>query len=160
MSANVYGDQEWNDWGPIPPGWCTRSRSLVPGRRKLNMSLYELQPGETQLPYHFHHGAEELLIVLGGRPTLRTPEGERELAEGEAVHFPSGPAGAHQVLNGSDAPARYVVAAASTSPEVVEYPDSRRVLAAARSEGGPIWTMHRLENEIDFWDDEQPRSWK
>jgi uncharacterized cupin superfamily protein len=157
MSANVYGDQEWADWGVIPPGWGTRQRSLVP-RQKLNLGVYELHPGETQLPYHFHHGAEEMLIVLSGRPTLRTPDGERELEEGEAVHFPRGPAGAHQVINRSNAPTRYVIAAASATPEVVEYPDSGRVLAAALTNGGPLWTMHRRENEIGFWDGEEPRA--
>jgi uncharacterized cupin superfamily protein len=62
------------------------------------------------------------------------------------------------VINRSDAPARYVIAAASATPEVVEYPDSGRVLAAALTDGGPIWSMHRRENEIGFWDGEEPRA--
>jgi uncharacterized cupin superfamily protein len=156
MTANVFGDQEWHDWGVIPPGWGTRQRSLVPGQT-VNMGLYELHPGETQLPYHFHHGAEEMLLVLSGRPTLRTPKGERELEKGDVVHFPRGPQGAHQVINRSDAPSRYVIAAASASPEVVEYPDTGRVMAAARTEGAPIWTIHRRENAVDYWDGEEPQ---
>lgn len=48
----------------------------------LAMSVYELLPGQTQCPYHFHHGNDELLVVLRGTPTLRTPEGERELRPG------------------------------------------------------------------------------
>ena len=42
----------------------------------------ELPPGSRGVDYHFHHGTEELLIVLRGMATLRTPEGERELPEG------------------------------------------------------------------------------
>ena len=37
--------------------------------------------------------------MLAGRPTLRTPEGERELAPFDAAFFPIGPDGAHQIRN-------------------------------------------------------------
>ncbi len=40
----------------------------------LDASLWELRPGESQFVYHFHHGTEEMLIVLGG-PFPRGPEG-------------------------------------------------------------------------------------
>ena len=47
--------------------------------------------------------------MLRGRPTLRTPEGERELAEGEVVAFPPGRGGAHQLINATDEPVRYLM---------------------------------------------------
>ena len=50
-----------------------------------------------RFPYHFHHGMEEWLLVVDGTPTLRTPDGERELRRGDVVCFPPGPDGAHQV---------------------------------------------------------------
>jgi uncharacterized cupin superfamily protein len=77
----------------------------------LGGAVWETQPGATQQVYHFHHGTEELLIVLRGRPTLRGPEGERQLEEGDVVPFPVGPAGAHQILNRSGDVARVVIAA-------------------------------------------------
>ena len=43
---------------------------------QLGASLYELGPGNSNV-YHFHHGSEELLIVLRGRLTLRSQKGER-----------------------------------------------------------------------------------
>jgi uncharacterized cupin superfamily protein len=64
------------------------------------------------------------------------------------------------VLNRTDEPARYVVADAHVSPEIVEYPDSGKLAAMARTEsqrGGPIWTIHRLDGEVDYFDGEQPR---
>ena len=66
--------------------------------------------------FHFHHGAEELLIVLRGRPTLRTLAGERQLEEGAVVHFPLGPDGAHEIRNDTDEPVRYLVAGIRVSP--------------------------------------------
>lgn len=151
---NVHGD-EWDEGFPPREGYEQRVRRLVPPGNRLGMSLYELPPGQTQGPYHFHHGADELLLVLAGRPTLRTPDGERELAPGDLAHFPAGPAGAHQVWNRGGGPARYVIAATAVSPEVVEYPDSGKVAAMART--GPLWTMHRLADAVDYFDGEEPR---
>jgi alcohol dehydrogenase (cytochrome c) len=37
--------------------------------------MYEFEPGNRLWPYHTHHANEEWLIVVRGRPTLRTPEG-------------------------------------------------------------------------------------
>ena len=82
--------------------------------------------------YHAHHGSEELLIVLRGRPTLRTPDGERVLDEGDVVHFPAGPDGAHGIRNDTDETVRYVVAGTRVSPEVVEYPDLGQVTGQSK----------------------------
>jgi len=54
------------------------------------------------MPYHLHHANEEWLVVLRGRPPLRTPEGECELAEGDVGCFPRGRAGAHLVRNATE----------------------------------------------------------
>jgi uncharacterized cupin superfamily protein len=88
------------------------------------------------------------LVVLRGRPTLREPEGERELEEGEAVLFPIGPEGAHQLLNRSKSPVRYLVVSNRPSPEAVEYPDSQQlsVMAFSKSQfGRPLWDIRTLE---------------
>ena len=48
-----------------------------------------------------------------------------------------------------------VVASAGTTPEVVEYPDTGKIAAMAKtpSQRGPgLWTMHFLENEVGYWD--------
>ncbi len=157
--ANVLADA-WDD--PFPPmeGWESHVKRLVPPGNDLKMSLYEVLPGQTQCPYHFHHADEELLLVLRGTPTLRTPEGERELEPGDFVHFPRGAAGAHQVFNRSDEVARYVVGSASGPLEVCEYPDSGKVAAFSRLEsqrGERLVSIHRIDDAVDYMDGEEPR---
>jgi uncharacterized cupin superfamily protein len=157
---NVFAD-EWDD--PYPPveGWHFHVKRLVAPGNDLGMSLYELLPGQSQSLYHFHHGADELLLVLRGRPTLRLRESERELVDGDVVHFPKGPEGAHQIVNRSEEPARYVIASSTTSPEVVEYPESGKIAAMSRGEsqrGGRLWTVHRLDDAVDYFDGEKPRA--
>ena len=142
---NVFSD-EWDaldDWS----GGGAKSTRLVERGPQLGATVYELGPGNTAA-YHFHHGSEELLIVLRGRPTLRTPEGERQLAEGEVVHFDTGPDGAHGMRNDTDAPVRYVVAGIRVFPEVAEYPDTRQITAQAPTgsqTGEHLWLVHDLE---------------
>jgi uncharacterized cupin superfamily protein len=157
---NVFAD-EWEDLFPPIEGWRSKVKRLVAPGNDLGMSLYELQPKQTQCPYHFQHGSDELILVLRGQPTLRTPDGERELQAGDVVHFPKGPAGAHQVVNRSDEPALYVIASSNVSPEVVEYPDSGKIAAMSRAEsqrGERLWTMHRLDDAVDYMDGESPRA--
>jgi uncharacterized cupin superfamily protein len=127
---NIWDD----DWGAQEEDWSgggALSKRLVDRGPLLGATLYELGPGNFMV-YHAHHGSEELLIVLRGRPTLRTPDGERVLEEGEAVHFPTGPEGAHGIRNDGDEPVRYVVAGIRVSPEIVEYPDTNQVTGQSR----------------------------
>ena len=112
----------------------------------LGASVYELPP-EGYSAYHFHHGSEELLVVLRGKPTLRTPDGERQLAEGDVVHFPTGPEGAHSLKNGTSEPVRYLVAGTRPTPELVEYPDLGQLTAQSRQlsqAGEPLFVVHQL----------------
>jgi len=143
--VNVFAD-DWqllDDWS----GGGAKSTRLVQPGHDLGASMYELGPGKTTA-YHYHHGSEELLIVLRGRPTLRTAEGERQLAEGEAIHFTTGPEGAHGLRNDTDEPVRFVIAGVRVSPEVVEYPDTKQITAQSRNDsqtGERLWFVHDLE---------------
>jgi len=120
------------------------------GAALLGGTVYELPPGERTWPYHFHHANEEWLLVLAGRPTLREPEGERELAAGDVVCFPCGPEGAHQLRNDAQEPARFLVLSTHVLPEVVEYPDSGKVgVRAAESR-----YLVAREPELDYWEGE------
>ncbi len=141
MGENVFT----GDWDPDEDwsGGGGRSKRLPRGD-VLGATVYELGPGNFSV-YHFHHGAEELLVVLRGTPTLRSPEGERMLEEGDVVHFPPGPEGAHALRNDTDTAARFLLVSDHPSPEVVEYPDLGQVTAQARTEsqtGERLWLIH------------------
>ena len=129
------------------------------GAERLGLSLWELPPGETAYPYHFHLADEELIVVLEGRPTLRAPEGRRELASGEVVACLSGEHGAHQLSNWTDEPVRFLSFSTSAHPDVVVYPDSHKLGASERRPGG--WSMRVPCPEparLDYWHGETPPS--
>ena len=144
---NIWSD----DWGEQAEDWSgggALSKRLVPGGGPfLGASLYELGPGNFVI-FHFHHASEELLVVLRGRPTLRTMAGRRELEEGAVVHFPLGPDGAHELRNETGEPVRYVMAGIRVSPEVCEYPDLKQLIAQSRHAsmtGAPLFVVHDVE---------------
>jgi uncharacterized cupin superfamily protein len=103
------------------------------GAEQLGGTLYELAPGADGVPLHLHHGMEELAVVIAGTPTLRTLEGEFELATGDVVAFPRGRRGAHTLANRSGTPARYLMLSTKVMPEIVEYPEQGTVRVLTRS---------------------------
>jgi uncharacterized cupin superfamily protein len=148
--VNLLGD-EW-DGTHDRPGWERRWLGVGRrfGRELLGASLYELPPGQKTFPYHFHWGQEEWLLVVAGRPTLRMPEGERELTPGDLVAFPRGPDGAHLVRNDSDEPARLLVLSSPAELEAVEYPDSAKVGVWGKG----LRKMFPGDAVVDYWDGE------
>lgn len=123
------------------------------GSKQLGGSLYEVPPGRKLWPYHVHHANEEWIVVVRGRPTLRTPEGERELAEGDVACFLRGPTGAHQIRNETEEPVRVLMLSTLLSPEVLEYPDSGKT-AATDAEGKRLFRT-RLGEPLEYWDGEE-----
>ena len=137
------------------PGW--RSKDAWVGERVgaelLGGSLYELEPGDRLWPYHTHHANEEWLIVVRGNPTLRMPEGEQRLEEGDVVCLPRGKDGLHQVRNDTDAATRVLMLSSMNRPDIVEYPDSGKV--GARSVAGERILLGRPGPMLDYWDGEE-----
>ena len=64
--------------------------------------------------------------MVAGTPSLRGPDGERALREGDVVCFPAGPAGAHQVIG----PGTVLMLAANAPFDTIEYPDSGKIMCA------------------------------
>lgn len=149
---NLFGDT-WDETRDRD-GW--RIREAFVGHRigseLLGASLAEIGPGSRMWPYHAHHANEEWAIVLAGTPTLRTPDGERELATGDVVCFQRGKAGAHQLANPTDAPVRVLMLSSMIAPDIVEYPDSGKVLA--RDATGTPMMLSRPGPTVDYWEGE------
>lgn len=120
-------------------------------------ALWELPPGEAAYPYHFHYADEELVFVLSGRPSLRTPQGNRELEEGEAIRFQLGEEGAHQIFNPTDQTATFLAVSSHGRPDVVVYPDADKIGVGERlPNGGGLRAFFRRKDAVDYFDGEHP----
>lgn len=133
-----------------PPGYgATYARVGPPvGGEQLGLSVYVLEPGLSICPYHYENAEEEWLIVLGGRPTLRTPAGERELEPWDCVFFPTGEEGAHKVTNRTDETVRVCIWSNRLPVATSIYPDSEKVGA------WPPGKLFRLADAVDYFDGE------
>jgi uncharacterized cupin superfamily protein len=110
MSArpNVFADSPWDFEAAVAR---IRGRGIAdPVRsRELGATVYELAPGASGFFLHADSVNEELFVVLSGRPTLRTPDTERELRPGDVVARPSEGSEADTLANLSAETARVLV---------------------------------------------------
>jgi uncharacterized cupin superfamily protein len=150
---NLNAEQDW-DAENDREGFRHRRTAIGDrlGGRLLGGSLYELPPGERTWPYHFEDGCEEWAIVVSGRPTLRAPDGERELEPGDVAVFPEGPDGAHQVINRTDEACRVLLLSSKSPIAIVHYPDSGKVGLWSSDVG--YRKIVRDSPDLDYWEGE------
>ena len=116
------------------------------------MYIYDLSPGQDGGPYHYEY-EEEWLLVIDGTIVLREPDGERSLERGDLVCFPPGPAGAHQIMNRSEAPARTLMFSSSRVPAVSVYPDSNKIGVWPGNEADDL--VFRRDTAVSWGDGEE-----
>lgn len=106
-----------------------RRRFLPFGEAKNTLvSVYEIPPGKSAYPYHFHHNNEETFYIISGNGLLKTPEGERKVSAGELIFFPTGERGAHKLTNCSETENLvYIDFDVTHDVDITEYPDSGKI---------------------------------
>ena len=113
--------------------------------------IYELPPGKSAYPYHYHLKNEETFFILRGEGLLRTPEGERAVKAGDLLFFPAGENGAHKLTNTSETEMLvYLDFDIVHDLDVTMYPDSGKI---------GIWGMdtnkiYRIGDDVDYYEGE------
>jgi len=128
-------------------------RKFVPfGEAKhTHVCVYEVPPGKSAYPYHFHYKTEETFYIISGVGCLKTPEGERRVSAGELIFFPAGPEGAHKLTNISESEnLLYIDFDVTHDLDVAVYPDSEKI---------GIWGMginqiFPKSADVDYYDGE------
>jgi uncharacterized cupin superfamily protein len=136
---NVHEPQWESDNRDAPVRNRTARVGAAAGAQQLGAAVFELEPGGAVAPYHLHHGNEELLVVLRGRPLLRTPDGTRRLESGAVVSFRPGPDGAHRISNPGDEPVRVLMISTMRYPEVAEHVSTGTMMAMTGPGEGKVF---------------------
>ena len=154
---NIY-EPEFDDNREHGGFTCRRAKvGLQAGGRKLGASLWELPPGQAAYPYHFHLAEEEMIFVLDGAMSLRTPDGWRELERGEVVAFPVGESGAHQVVNQGEETVHFLAISTSGEPEIVVQVEADKIgVFERREDGGGIREWYRRADQKPYFEDVPP----
>jgi uncharacterized cupin superfamily protein len=144
-----------------------RSRRLgtAAGGKALGCSYYEVAPGLTAFPRHFHSLMEEALYILEGSGTLKIGEAQVELRAGDYVGLPAGPETVHALTNSGSQPLRYLAFSAPATPvtaDILGYPDSKKIAFASgvdpvKGMRGGAWLMKVVSADapsLDYFQDE------
>ena len=129
----------------------TRRDFLAVHEANTLVRVYELPPGKSAYPYHYHLKNEETFFILKGEGLLRTPEGERAVRAGDLLFFPSGENGAHKLTNTSETEMLvYLDFDIVHDLDVTMYPDSGKI---------GIWGMdtnkiYRIGDDVDYYEGE------
>lgn len=125
------------------------------GLGQIGCTVVELDAGKRAWPYHQHFKQDEMFIILSGEGTLRYDGEVYDIRPGDVIAVPAGPGSAHQIINSSNAPMRYLALSSMSSVEVVEYPDSEKFGAYVRLEDQPpVRMLVRQRDALDYWDGE------
>ena len=128
-------------------------RKFIPfgGAKNTLVSVYEILPGKAAYPYHYHHKNEETFYILSGEGLLRTPEGERKVAAGELLFFPTGPEGAHKLTNCSQTEMLvYIDFDVVHDVDIAIYPDSDKLGVW----GMGINKLYPRSGDVDYYEGE------
>lgn len=119
--------------------------SKITNAQHIQFSVRALDSGKFSYPYHFHRNAEELFVIISGSAMLRTPEGFRELFEGDIVFFEMGSDGAHQLYNHTDKPCKFLDLRTTVGMDICEYPDSGKINIL------PYQEIYQNQDKVDYY---------
>ena len=144
-----------------------RRRRLGPeaGGKALGCGYFELAPGKTAFPFHFHSAIEEAIYVLEGSGAARIGKDTVEVRSGDYLAFPAGPEAVHALTNTGTTPLRYLCMSAPAAPttmDIVGYPDSKKFAFASgvdpvKGFRGGAWVVKIVKEEgpaVGYFDDE------
>ncbi len=132
------------------------------GLKLLGCSLVAVPPGKQAFPFHSHWHNDELFVVLAGQGELRFGSSRQPLREGDVVGCPAGgPHTAHAISNTGSSELRYLALSSQNTPEICEYPDSRKTGwyddRPGATPGDPPVALHAILRDgqpVDYWDGE------
>ena len=139
----------------ILPSLCRKANA-----KHLVFDVRRLNPGRFSFPYHYHRNAEEVMMVMSGSMAMRSPKGFQVLCQGAIVFMEQGEAGAHQFYNHTGAPCAYFDVKSFSGLDIVEYPDSGKILISPCGEvfekAGQAAYLKGEEGFRDAWKDFHP----
>lgn len=134
-------------------GYEYYKRELVPkySSGQCAISVYEIPPGQSAYPYHYHVKNEEAFYILQGKGSLKTPNGEEIVSAGDFLFFPACEGGAHKLTNTSETELLVYLDFDTTNKiDVAFYPDSGKIGVWGKG----INKLYRVEDEVGYYSGE------
>lgn len=140
----------------------TGSMAAKIGAEKLGCRITVVPPGKKAWPFHSHHANEEMFFILDGTGTYRFGEQAYPVKAGDLLSAPVGGAEhAHQIINDSSAPLKYLALSTMREPDIMEYPDSKKFGAFAGAPPGGAKDKRTFagfaptDATVEYWHNEE-----
>ena len=134
------------------PPFAYKKSVVVPRTKegKCIVAVYEIEPGKSAYPYHWHTENEEVFYIISGEGTLRTPTGERIVRAGDFIYCPPNPNGAHRLTNNGTETLKYIDFDTTNEIAVSFYPDSNKM---------GVWGLnvnkaYKVDTNVEYYDGE------
>ena len=131
------------------------------GAQKLGYNITAVPPGKRAFPFHNHRVNEEMFFILAGSGEVRIGAETHPVRSGDVIAcVAGGKETAHQIINTGTEELRYLAVSTKMSPEIAEYPDSKKfgILAEypadAQGKPGRFVFVGREELNVNYWDGE------
>ncbi len=134
-------------------GYEYYKRELVPRghAQQCVAALYEIPPGKSAYPYHYHTKNEEIFYIIKGIGSLKTPTGNQEVSAGDFLFFPANEKGAHKLTNISDTESLiYLDFDTHNDIDVSFYPDSGKIGVWGKN----INQLYNISTQTEYYDGE------
>lgn len=97
------------------------------GAQKLGYNVTVVPPGKRAFPFHNHRVNEEMFFILEGEGEVRIGAETFKIKKGDFIANPAGGAeSAHQIVNTSEKELKYLAVSTRLSPEIADYPDTKK----------------------------------
>jgi uncharacterized cupin superfamily protein len=141
-------------------GFSAKQLGEPTGAEQIGCNWFEVPPGRTAFPCHYHCAMEETVFILEGEGTARIGKDEVPVRAGHYLSYPVGPDHAHQLINTGSGPLRYLCFSTKATAEVVGYPDSNKVGAMGARRGAPfgdrwVGSWFPADAGVDYYEGEE-----
>lgn len=144
-------------------GYAGKRLGVPSGGKALGCSWFEVEPGRSAFPRHFHCANEEAVFILEGKGEMRIGGDRVNVEKGDYIALPTGPDFAHSMKNTGTEPLRYLCFSTLHTTEVVGYPDSKKIGAIGASDvskgflssGAWVRLLVKEQPPADYYDGEE-----
>lgn len=124
---------------------------IVPKKleNQCTVAIMEIPPQKSSYPYHFHAGITEVFYIISGKGILETPDGTKEVTQGDVIICPQGKEGAHRISNTSESDMLvYLDCDTISTTDIAFYPHSGKI--GFIIDGQPN-TFFDSANNVDYY---------
>jgi uncharacterized cupin superfamily protein len=122
------------------------------GGNRCGVIFYDIAPGKSSFPFHYHSSSEEIFYIISGRGVVETNEGEIPVGAGSVVVCPAGEGGGHRITNTSDSEVlSYIDIDTVPETDMAVYPKTGKI-GVFGNDG--FMKIYKMDGGIKYYDGE------